>query len=343
MSMRVGVVGCGNISNSHLQSFASFPGRSQVVAVADIVREKAEAQAKKFNIPHICHDLEDMLAKHGHDLDAIDLLTPHHLHYGELTKCLEAGKHVLMEKPICANLDECRCLRITLSRRPELKICVGYSWRFGFREVKRAIEAGRIGKVFCAEANYSHRVLSTKDWPGLEWCRFRINAGPDYGTHATDIILWLLGGEPAEVFALGNKLVAGTLPGTLERDFEDTFFFLFQFKNGEIGKVFMSSAVKVAYTGAIIHGTDGTIIVNANDGTAKATIQCQSRQTPEPLPIAQGCLHPCPEEIDCFLASVETGRYQFPICTAEQAIRDVETFEAIDRSLMNGVRVRIRS
>jgi len=341
--IRIGVVGCGNISRSHLASLAAFPERARVVAVADVVRDRADARAKEYGVPNVCRDLGDMLERHGAELDAVDLLTPHHLHCSELTKCLAAGKHVLMEKPICTTLDESRRLRIALSERPDLKVCVGYSWRIGFREVKQAIEAGRIGSVFCAEADYSHRVLSVRDWPGVEWCRFRLNAGPDYGTHATDILLWLLGGDPVEVYALGNKLVAGTLPGTAERDFEDTFLLLFQFRGGQIGKVFMSSAVKVTNTGARIFGTEGTIVVNANGGVARATIQTDAHRAPEEIPIAQGGLHPCPEEIDAFLRSVETGSCQFPLCTAAEAIKDVETFEAIDRSLMTGTRVRIRS
>ena len=85
------------------------------------------------------------------------------------------------------------------------------------------------------------------------------------------------------------------------------------------------------------------VVVNANGGVARATIQTDAHRAPEEIPIAQGGLHPCPEEIDAFLRSIETGSCQFPLCTAAEAIKDVETFEAIDRSLMTGTRVRIRS
>lgn len=339
--LKIGVVGCGNISRSHLSSFAAYQERCEVIAVADVVREKAEAAASEFGVSHVCHDLDDLLNRYGDELDAVDLLTPHHLHYDEITRSLEAGLHVLIEKPVCSDLDQCRRLRVALSEHRDLKVCVGYSWRFGFREVSEAIDAGKIGRVFCMEADYSHRVLSEADWPGLAWCRFRINCGPDYGTHATDILVWMMGGDPTEVFAVGNDVAGRTVAGSSERDFEDTYLILFQFRDGGIGKVFMSSGVKVPQTGARIFGTDGTITVDANSGTARAALR--RGKTSEEIPVAQGSLHPCPEEIDCFLGSIEDGQYRFPICSAQEAIKDVEAFEAIDRSLMTGTRVRVRS
>ena len=103
--LRVGIVGAGNIATSaHLPSYMELKDIVEVVAIADIVPERAQAAAEKFGIPHYFASVEELLA--NVDVDYIDICTWTAAHAPVCIAAAKAGKHILCEKPLAANLEQ---------------------------------------------------------------------------------------------------------------------------------------------------------------------------------------------------------------------------------------------
>jgi len=105
--IRVGVIGLGIGTDIHIPGFQACPD-AEVVAICDVRQERVEAAAKKFGIPNVFTDYRKMLELNG--LDAVSITTPPHLHFPMTMAALEAGKHIICEKPMALNLDEAQWL-----------------------------------------------------------------------------------------------------------------------------------------------------------------------------------------------------------------------------------------
>lgn len=102
--LKLAFVGCGAIARYHLDGINEHAPRIEVTAVIDLDSDKAEAYAKETGARPF-RTLDEALAKG--DFDAVDILLPHDLHETAAIQCFEAGKHVLLEKPMAPELDAC--------------------------------------------------------------------------------------------------------------------------------------------------------------------------------------------------------------------------------------------
>ncbi|MHB1582716.1 MAG: Gfo/Idh/MocA family protein [Acidimicrobiales bacterium] len=105
--VRLGVVGCGNIAQLNVPGYLEHD-RCDVVAVCDPVAEVAKEAAEAWGVPKVYNDLELLLA--DDDVDAVEVLTPTHLHHDHVVAALEAGKHVSCQKPLGNTVEECRAM-----------------------------------------------------------------------------------------------------------------------------------------------------------------------------------------------------------------------------------------
>ena len=113
--LRVGFVGLGRISDLHILGYRDNP-QAGVYSVCDAQPEMAERRAQEWETERWCTDYQEMLADPA--LDALEILTPHHLHAGMTVAALEAGKHVSVQKPMAMNLAEAIELARVLGRLP---------------------------------------------------------------------------------------------------------------------------------------------------------------------------------------------------------------------------------
>src|SRR5689334_18469277 len=97
MTIRIGIIGCGQIAQTHLDNYAKIP-EAKVVACADILPEAADRTAQTFGIPHVYYTAQEMLRRD--DLDAIDVCVHNNLHRPATVAALESGRHVYCEKPM---------------------------------------------------------------------------------------------------------------------------------------------------------------------------------------------------------------------------------------------------
>lgn len=143
-TVKVGMVGLGLVSASHLKGYASHP-QAQVVAVCDLDPRRAEDFAKAHGVAEVYSSYDDMLARS--DINAVDIATPTFLHAPMAQRAAEAGKHVHCEKPFCRTAGE--GIQVSeAARRSGIKLVVGETYVFNTSHMKarQLIEEGEIGR-----------------------------------------------------------------------------------------------------------------------------------------------------------------------------------------------------
>jgi predicted dehydrogenase len=241
--LRIGIIGSGGIAQGcHMRGYAAIPELCEIVATCDVNPETAKKAAEKFNVPNTYTDYHQMLEKEN--LDAVSVATPNKFHKQPTIDALKAGVHVLCEKPLGMNADECR--EMCAAARETGKILqVGLQSRFNgpSRWLKTYIDGGNMGDIYFARA----QALRRRGVPG--WGVFidkeLQGGGPliDIGVHILDLTLFLMG-YPKPVSASGktwNQL--GTNPelwnswGNYDRNkftVEDFAVGLIKFENGAV-------------------------------------------------------------------------------------------------------------
>jgi len=149
MALKVGVVGMGPIGNTHLNCYAKDE-LAELVAVCDVVKEKAEKAAEKFGVKAY-GSVHEMLDNHP-DIDIVDVTTGGHengsWHYEPVMEAIERGKHVLVEKPLSNDLDEAREM---VAAADEMGVYFGCNLNHYFtppaEKAKQLIEEGKLGEI----------------------------------------------------------------------------------------------------------------------------------------------------------------------------------------------------
>ena len=144
MKIKIGIIGTGNISNSHVLGFKAHPN-AEVVAICDKRRKTVERKAARWGIDRIYKNYHDLLNQP--DIDAVVILTPHHLHAPITIAAAEAGKHILVEKPIAVSLEEAnQMIRATNKAGVFLMVAENQVFHPPHVEAKRLIDEGEIGR-----------------------------------------------------------------------------------------------------------------------------------------------------------------------------------------------------
>jgi predicted dehydrogenase len=244
MGVRLGAVGLGGLGNIELELYDEMDD-VEVVAGADVSEGACEAFAEAFGAPtYESHD--EMLA--AHDLDAVNIVTPHTLHYEQAMACFEAGADVFLEKPMVTGIEDAVDVVATARERGRV-LQVGYQRHFDplFRELKRIVTSGRLGDIHAATAYLG------QDWIEIQRGAWRtdpdLSGGGqlyDSGSHLLDALLWSLDAEPKSVAAVTDDRgeavdVNSALALTLDREDGD----------GE------SAAPVTASVGVVGDGTNG--------------------------------------------------------------------------------------
>ena len=142
--LNVGIVGCGGVGLRHAQAYQSHP-ESKLVAVCDLVKEKADARAELLGVKPY-YSLADMLT--NEELDVVGVIVADNLHYEPTLEALEAGKHVLVEKPLALVMDEAKEL-VARADEQGVQLAVNYNRRFSpcYLRAKQEITDGNLGDV----------------------------------------------------------------------------------------------------------------------------------------------------------------------------------------------------
>jgi predicted dehydrogenase len=209
--IKVGIIGAGGISRVHIEGYQKCPN-VEVLAICDVVPERAEAQAKQFNIPNWFDSVGKLLRIK--EIDAVTVCTPNIDHKRSTIRALRAGKHVLCEKPMAMNAREAQqMIDAARKTRRKLQIALNNRFRSDSQFLKKTIEAGTIGKPYYARS-LSIRRRGVPSW-GVFGQKKLQGGGPliDIGVHMIDLT-WYLMGCPKPVAVSGKTYeTIGATPG----------------------------------------------------------------------------------------------------------------------------------
>ena len=201
--LKIGIIGSGGIAQGcHMKGYESIPDLCEMVATCDVNGEIAKQAADKFGITRTYTDYREMLA--DPEIDAVSVATPNKYHKEPTIAALKAGKHVICEKPLGMNAEECR--EMCRAAKDSGKILqVGLQSRFSgpIRFMKEYVDAGNMGQIYYARAQALRR-RGVPAW-GVFIEKDKQGGGPliDIGVHILDMTLFLMG-YPKPVSASGK-------------------------------------------------------------------------------------------------------------------------------------------
>lgn len=322
----IGVIGLGVMGSLFARLALQLPD-SRLIGVADVDSERALKQGEQLGVPAYT-DYTELLRQDG--LEAVVIATPDALHRGPAIAAAQAGKHILIEKPLATTvgdgqqiMDACQSAGVTLM--------VGHVLRFDphYGEAYRAVRNGKLGEIVHLTAR---RNTSTGD---AERLAGRVSIVFYLGSHSVDAIQWIVGSPIVEVTSTSVRKFMTRF------NTDDAVLSLLQFENGAIGMLENSwlrpngAATRRIGSSLVIMGTQGALHVETN--TAGMTVYQPNVAESATPPYSfdktvfgqiSGVYR---DEFAHFLECIRTGTS--PIVSPQQALSAVMVCAAIERSV----------
>jgi predicted dehydrogenase len=331
------VLGTGWVAGEHIKAYNRNP-HAEVLAILSRDRAKAEAKAREFGLEY-CRaytDLDELLRDER--IQMASICTPHHLHVEQGIACAEAGRHILVEKPVALDLDGLHALNGAV-QKAGIRSVVSFVLRWNplFDTIKAQLASGLVGKLFLAEVDYMHTIGPQFDcYRWIHEKRFGGTALLTGGCHAVDALRWFTGAEVVEVFAYANTSAGNPLG----YDYETNSMTLMKFADGGMGKVCTSIESVGPYTFNIaLLGERGTIR-NNRIFTYEWPGQTDWAAVPTVMPdSAEVTHHPFIGEIAHFVDCIREERESH--CNLADAVKTHEICLASEISAREGRPVRL--
>ena len=296
--VRWGLIGCGDIAQKRVAPALRDLALSEFVGVSRAQSDLAESFAKQFGAKRWFADWRDVL-RDG-EIDAVYIATPVHLHAAQTVAAVEAGKHVLCEKPMALNVADCEQM-IAAARANNVKLGIAYYRHFYpvIHRIKDLIESREIGDPVFVQINAFEWFNPEPEHP-RSWLLNRKLAGGgpmfDFGCHRIEVLQDIFGGIRDVKATLANVL--------FDREVEDTAAAVFQFDRGTCGVLTVSHATYEPRDSLDIFGSRGSIHVSVlNEG--KMRVKNEKGERTESHPPAANFHQPLIED---FVTAVLANR-----------------------------------
>lgn len=349
MSERVhgfGIVGCGVIAPFHARALGELPN-ARLVAVCDVVAERAERIGREFGVPHTA-EFDELLARP--DVDVVCVCVPSGMHADFGVRAAAAGKQVVVEKPIDITLEAADRL-IAACREHGVALTVISQRRYepGVQEMRALIDAGRLGRLVLGDAIVkwyrSQAYYDSGDWRGT----YALDGGGclmNQGVHYVDLLQWMMG--PVE------RVFARCATAAHDIEVEDIATALLSFRSGAIGVLEASTAVYPGLPERLeVSGTGGTLIVETGRLIVRQLEDEQGETSPYGTKLARdaggdagAAAEPAAmsherhrRQLADFLSAVEEGRR--PPVSGEEARLPLEVILAVYESARTGREVTL--
>ncbi|QKZ11156.1 Gfo/Idh/MocA family protein [Spirosoma sp. KUDC1026] len=260
--LRIAIVGPGKVAHLHAKGVLQTPG-TELVAVYGRTPEKTTAFAQVYDIPAY-NDVADMVSRERVDLCLV--CTPHPAHRDPTVAALDAGSHVLVEKPLASSLEDCDAM-LAAARRNDRQLGVISQRRFyaPCQRIRQAIDTGKLGAPALGVVQmYGWRdeaYYQSDPWRGTwsgEGGGVLVNQAP----HQLDLLLWYMG-EVEEVYGVWRNVNHPYI------EVDDTALAIVKFKDGGLGNIVVSNAQKPGIFGKVhVHGQNGASVGVQTDGGA---------------------------------------------------------------------------
>jgi predicted dehydrogenase len=270
-ALRIGVLGAGAWAlGAHLPGFRRDP-RCCIVAIADPQIRLAQEAARRFEIPEVTVDHRDLVNRDG--IDVVDVCTPSHTHFELASAAIDAGKHVLCEKPVAYDYRDTRRLAVR-AKEKGLKTKLGFTFRYApaLRYMRALVADGFIGDPFIfngyeqnsqwLDPNVPLRQVDPEADPAV----LQVSSLEGYGAPIIDIAHLLVGADlTAVVGTMRNFIPERMVRATgrvMRMNIDDGDIFLGEFANGALCSIQTSFVTIGGYPGieARIYGSKGALI-----------------------------------------------------------------------------------
>ncbi len=341
----VAVVGAGNIAAAHIDAVTRLPN-ARVTGVASRTPDKARALGERHGLPAY----ESVaLAVADPDVDVVAVCTPSGAHLEPALMAIEAGKHVVVEKPLEVTVARSRAL-VEAADAAGVALATIFMSRFGDANafVKRAVDEGRLGPLVQGDAYVKwfrdQAYYDSAAWRGTK----RLDGGGalmNQAIHQVDLLLWVMG-PVAEVFAYAGTLAHDRL------EVEDTLVAALRYESGALGQVSAATSLWPGLPKALhVHGDSGVAIVEddvlvewrTREGGDAERAQVLSEYggqatggAADPMAIS---FENHRRQYEDLFAALDEGRP--PAVDGREGIRSVELIEAIYASVAERAPVRL--
>lgn len=265
--LNIAIVGTGNISHNHIQSYLQFADRCRIVALVDIWPEKAEEKKTRYGLSEArVYNSHQAMLDAGIHVDVVDVCTPPYVHADISIDALHAGKHVLCEKPMAASLAECDAM-IAAQKASGKMLSVIAQNRFtdAFWRLKAAVDSGLAGKICHAQVDsfwWRGHCYYDLWWRGT-WQKEGGGCTLNHAVHHIDAIQWMLG-FPSEVVAMMSNVAHDNA------EVEDLSAAIFKYSDGALTQLTAS---------VVHHGEDQKIVIQGEKARISAPWQVYASQS----------------------------------------------------------------
>ena len=324
--MHIGLVGGGNISDTHARAAAAIPGTS-IAAVYGSNPDKSAALASRYSATAYAR-LEPFLAHRPMDFVAIG--SPSGVHAEQAIAAVRRGLHVLVEKPLDITIERIDAL-VAAAEHEGMTVGVFFQDRLkpAMQQLKTAIVSGALGRPVLASGRVKWyrppEYYSQSRWRGT-WPLEGGGALMNQGIHTVDLLLWLFG--PVA------QVRAATATRLHEIEVEDTAVAILEFESGALGVIEAATSIYPGYGRRIeVTGTEGTMIVE-DDRLVRIDLRSSTRRATEAPATVESAASPVVSDasahqrvIEDFIRAIQTGSP--PACDAREGRRSVAVVQAI--------------
>jgi len=263
--LKVAIIGAGAIANTHIEAFLKLKEKCQIVAIADISRDKAQEKAVRFDLDASVFDDHKILLTET-DPDLAVILTPPFTHKDVTIECLNAGVNVLLEKPMASSLQDCDDMIAAAEKNSRLLSVVAQNrFKTPMMKLKAVLDSGLAGKILHAQVDsFWWRGKNYYDlwWRGT-WEKEGGGCTLSHAVHHIDLFQWMMG-MPAEVQAVITNL------NHENSEVEDFSTAVLVYADGRVGQITAS---------LVHHGENQRLIFQGEKASISAPWRVQASTT----------------------------------------------------------------
>ncbi|MBP6506350.1 MAG: Gfo/Idh/MocA family oxidoreductase [Opitutaceae bacterium] len=327
----VGIIGYGWAASAHIDAINHGSG-GQVTAICSSRPLAAAELTAKHGAPiKVYHKVEELLG--DPEIQVVDIAGYPWEHADQAVAAAQAGKHIILEKPMVLSLDDLRRVE-TAVRTAGVQFCLCFEcrWSSQFQGIKAMLDRGQLGRVHYGEVDYYH---GSGPWYGqYRWNITRRGGGSSLlsaGCHALDALLLCMGGEVEEVMAYATQ---STQPDFAKYEYPTTCVTILRFKDGRVGKcASVIDCLQPYYFHTHLVGSEGSILdqkFSSNQPGADRNRWVETNLTP--IDSGDVADHPYRAQFDAFFAALAENR-AIPLTGLAEAVATHEVIFAADRSL----------
>ena len=335
----VGVIGYGWAATAHIPAINASTFAQVAAVCSSRPLDAAELSDQYGSHITVYNDLDKMLANPG--IHAISICSYPAQHALQAVKAAKAGKHLILEKPLCLSLKDLRAIQKVV-KQARVKTCVCFEVRFSsqFLTTKAVIDSGVLGRIHYGEVDYYHGI---GPWYG----QFRWNVRKDSGgssllsagCHALDALLLCMGGEVENVSSYAARSANADFK---KYEYPTTSVTILKFKDGRVGKVASSiDCLQPYYFHTHLIGSEGSLLDNKFHSTKLGVNKHKWSELSLKLTDSGDVSdHPYQTQFEAFFNALASGR-EMPLTALEDAAKTHEVIFAADKSAELGRPVKM--